>query len=345
MHIPGDCCRFQTSIIFFVEIDACVASRKGTSLFRRAATERRSGRRGGADEIFRTRFVQETPSRRTRGVAMKRFPLRMVLLLTVIIALVLKANTRDTRTIECQIERIGGDPTNGRYGAWPACVNLITEYKPNIWSFGVGCDTTFELDLKDRFRDAQIISFDPTIDRERFESCMEKSSRAFGKITDSTIDISVFAQVGLANHSGLVSFKKSNDPRIGSKSIAHGIRDTSGKEYKADGDAMNFARVDTLMELYDRHGISRGNDDGYALDVLKIDIEGAEFDVIPSWCKTGFHPRVRQILIEFHDRLFIEGAHKRKIVYSCLRDIGYELVYENVPSKEEVVFIHFSKLL
>jgi len=89
-------------------------------------------------------------ARRTRGAAMKRSPLRMVLPLTVIIALVLKANTRDARSIECKIERIGGDPTNGRYGAWPTCVNLITKYKPNIWSFGVGCDTTFELDLKDR---------------------------------------------------------------------------------------------------------------------------------------------------------------------------------------------------
>ena len=265
--------------------------------------------------------------------------------MAIVALLLLTANNQDTRVVECEIERIGGDPTNGRYGAWPTCVNFITKSKPRIWSFGVGCDTTFELDLKDRFHGAKMISFDPTIDRERFDSCMQRSSRVFGKITGGTVGVSLFAQVGLANHSGLVNFKKSNDPRIGSKSIASGIRDTSGKEYKLDEDAMNFATVDTLMGLYARYGIPHGIHDRYALDVLKIDIEGAEFDVIPSWCKADFHPRAKQILIEFHDRLFIGGARKRNVVYSCLREMSYELVYENIPSREEVVFIHVGRLL
>ena len=276
---------------------------------------------------------------------MKKTRLRAVLPLAVFVVLLFKSNSGDDRSskVDCVVERIGGDPTNARYGAWPTCVNLITK-EPTIWSFGVGCDTTFELDLKDRFRSAKIISFDPTIDHERFELCMQKSARAFGKFNGGNISVSVFAQIGLANHSGLVNFKKSNDPRIGSKSIAHGIRDTSGKEYKTDDNVANFALVNTMMDLYDRYKISHGIHDDYALDVLKIDIEGAEFDVIPSWCTIGFHPRVRQILIEFHDRLLIQGQYKRKVVYSCLDELGYALVYENMPSKEEVVFIHVRRL-
>lgn len=276
--------------------------------------------------------------------AIKRTRLPIVLPLAAAIALLFKTNSGDNRSsrVDCVVEHIGGDPTNGKYGAWPTCVNLITK-EPTIWSFGVGCDTTFELDLKDRFRSAQIISFDPTIDHERFEWCMRKSARAFGKFNGGNISVSVFTQIGLANHSGLVNFKKSNDPRIGSKSIADGIRDTSGKQYKTDGDVANFARVSTLIDLYDHYRMPHGIYDAYTLDVLKVDIEGAEFDVIPSWCTIGFHPRVKQILIEFYDRLFIAGQYKRKVVYSCLDELGYVLVYENMPSKEEV-FIHVRRL-
>ena len=271
---------------------------------------------------------------------MKRPRTRAALLLGTFLVAVLKT-LRCTRTIDyvtCTIERVGGDQTNGGYGAWPTCVNLITD-KPTIWSFGVGCDTTFELDLRNRFHEAKIISFDPTIDRERFELCMQRSLRAFGE-PDTQNVVSVFSKIGLANYSGRVSFKKSNDPRIGSKSIAHGIRDTSGKEYKSDDAAANFVEVQSLKSLYTIYGLHHSSVDDYALDILKIDIEGAEFDVIPAWCSSGFHPRVKQILIEFHDRLFDEGMHKRQVVYVCLRDLGYVLVYENVPSKEEVVFIH-----
>ena len=84
------------------------------------------------------------------------------------------------------------------------------------------------------------------------------------------------------------------------------------------------------------------SDDGPRCLDDKLDAKWSEafINVIPSWCTIGFHPRVRQILIEFHDRLLIQGQYKRKVVYSCLDELGYALVYENMPSKEEVVFIH-----
>ena len=47
----------------------------------------------------------------------------------------------------------------------------------------------------------------------------------------------------------------------------------------------------TLEELMDRCGIE-------AVDLLKLDCEGAEWDILPA--AEGVLPRVRQICMEFH---------------------------------------------
>jgi len=257
-------------------------------------------------------------------------------------ALLLIASAWLGHSVSCVVEKVGGNPSNGGYGAWPTCVNLI-RHRPRIWSFGVGCDTTFELDLKQRFHHADIHSFDPTINQARFEHCMDLSYQALYGVPMEKSSV-FFEQKGLANQSGFVKFKKSNDPRIGSKSIAYGIRDMSGEEYKIDDGATSPASVETLRNLYKSHGILPTSNMGYVLDVLKLDVEGAEFDIVPSWCRTKFHPLAKQILVEFHERLFLDAANKRNKVYACLQDLGYLVVHEHEPSKEEVVFVHFKRL-
>jgi hypothetical protein len=36
------------------------------------------------------------------------------------------------------------------------------------------------------------------------------------------------------------------------------------------------------------------------IDLLKIDIEGAEFGLFESWIQSGYHPPAAQIWVEFH---------------------------------------------
>ncbi|MBS1589418.1 MAG: FkbM family methyltransferase [Bacteroidetes bacterium] len=72
------------------------------------------------------------------------------------------------------------------------------------------------------------------------------------------------------------------------------------------------------------------------IDVLKIDIEGSEYDVIDNILDEKLS--VTQILIEFHDRFFTNGTLKTKATIVNLRDSGYEIfVISN--SLEEISFI------
>lgn len=229
----------------------------------------------------------------------------------------------------CELIMLGGDPDNELYGAWQACGNMISN-TPTIWSFGVGCDVTFELEVLHRYPNAVVKSFDPTIDRNRFVQCAERSGKVVGLPVDS--NTMSFSQVGLSNESHSVIFARSADPRIGSKSAAYGAMDRSGPYHRDGG---NYLTVKTLSDLYSEYLVQMTAPEAeYALDVLKMDVEGSEFDVIISWCgQDGFSPRAKQILVEFHERMFSDGNQKRFIAYRCLRSMGYCAIYEHAPKK------------
>ena len=93
-----------------------------------------------------------------------------------------------TRSTKCAISYIGGDPFNKRYGAWPLCTNLLRNPRI-VWSFGVGCDTTFEIDLHRRFKGLKTVSFDPTIDKMRFDACRKRSFSVLRLDSTRSVDL------------------------------------------------------------------------------------------------------------------------------------------------------------
>jgi hypothetical protein len=58
------------------------------------------------------------------------------------------------------------------------------------------------------------------------------------------------------------------------------------------------------------------------VDILKMDIEGSEFDIIESlnYHKVSFG----QILIEFHERFFDNGKERLQRAIDALRNNGYD---------------------
>jgi FkbM family methyltransferase len=73
------------------------------------------------------------------------------------------------------------------------------------------------------------------------------------------------------------------------------------------------------------------------IDVLKMDIEGSEFIVLDSLFEANV--QIGQILIEFHDRIILDGKQKRKIAEKKLRAEGFE-IFAVSDSLEEVSFIN-----
>ena len=72
------------------------------------------------------------------------------------------------------------------------------------------------------------------------------------------------------------------------------------------------------------------------VDVLKADIESAEFDMLLNMDLTQL--RTSQLLVEFHARWYENGWQAQKKIYRRLEDAGFELVHES-PTKEETVFV------
>lgn len=87
-------------------------------------------------------------------------------------------------------------------------------------------------------------------------------------------------------------------------SFCYGLGSTAGVfQISDDADASSFfakgkggqidAEVRSIAEVLEKLAISR-------IDLLKINIEGGEYDVLPALIRSGWIPRIRNIQVQFH---------------------------------------------
>jgi FkbM family methyltransferase len=74
------------------------------------------------------------------------------------------------------------------------------------------------------------------------------------------------------------------------------------------------------------------------VDVLKMDIEGAEYGVIEHGLRSGAFDRVRQLLIEFHHYHPVFGIGATRRAVRALRDAGWRIAWVS-PSHHELLFV------
>ena len=60
-----------------------------------------------------------------------------------------------------------------------------------------------------------------------------------------------------------------------------------------------------------------------SIDIFKLDVEGAEYDLIENIFKTK--PVICQVLVEFHDRLYPDRTFLTKKALYRMKDFGYEV--------------------
>lgn len=91
-------------------------------------------------------------------------------------------------------------------------------------------------------------------------------------------------------------------------------------------------RVRSIVECIRELGLDR-------IDLMKINIEGGEFDVLPALIKSGDIEKVRYIQIQFHN--FVDNAAKRRdAIRAALANThsemwNYTFVWESWKLKEE----------
>ena len=176
-----------------------------------------------------------------------------------------------------------------------------------IYSFGVGEDISFDLELIQRFG-VQVHAFDPT-------------PRAIAWMRSQRLPVKMkFHEYGVAAHDGSAVFRPPENPSYVSYSILARGGDTVGSVEAP------VYRLMTIMKMLRNEKI----------DILKIDIEGAEFAVLQDLIASNVP--VRQLLVEFHHRWPEVGLEKTKEAVRNLNRAGFQ-IFDVSPTGEEYSFL------
>ena len=190
--------------------------------------------------------------------------------------------------------------------AWTVRKDSINE-RSIIYSFGVGNDISFDLALIERFG-STIHAFDPT-------------PKSIQWVKDQKLpEKFIFHEIGLAAYNGTANFILPKNPAHVSATILK----------TPDSNEFFIADVKRLKSIMCELSHCQ-------IDILKMDIEGAEYNVIDDIIASDVI--IKQILIEFHHRFRGVGISKTKDAVKKLRKSGY-FVFHVSESGEEVSFIN-----
>lgn len=165
-----------------------------------------------------------------------------------------------------------------------------------VYSAGAGGDVSFEKELIKQFG-CHVLLLDPS---PTGIATMNRPENQVPKLH--------FESIGLADLDGVYSFEEPNNPEQGCYRI-------SGAP-SADGSGFPCLSLRTLMG---KHGHDH-------IDLLKIDIEGAEYGVLKQICMERLP--VKQICVEFHHSI-VPGIRRRQTIGAIVGVLrcGYKLIH------------------
>lgn len=178
-----------------------------------------------------------------------------------------------------------------------------------VYSFGVGEDILFDLQLISIYHCA-VFGFDPTPKSVEFIQ-RNKSPNLYH-----------FIPVAIYKHDGKINFELPENPNHVSCTVSN----DSNKKNIIEVPCKKFTTI--VEELAHTK-----------IDILKMDIEGAEYDVIEEILESEI--QIDQILLEFHHRFARIGLIKTKEAIKKLNNHGYKIAAIS-DSREEYTFIKTS---
>ncbi len=192
------------------------------------------------------------------------------------------------------------------YGGWHYNATGLSP-RSVVYSVGLGTDTSWDEAIM-AAHGLHVWGFDPT-----------PKAIAYVRNNSRLGDRFHFTPEGLAAREGKLTFTLPTNPEH--------VSMRAGK-LSGMGGAVEV-RVNTLENWMARNGHTR-------LDLLKIDIEGSEYDVLDDWIARRAFP-MDQLLIEFHQR-FLPPALKRRHrrVLDELASSGWDLLHS--AADQELLF-------
>jgi len=212
------------------------------------------------------------------------------------------------KTISCKYKWYGNS-----YGGFFIIPELLNN-SSIVYSFGIGKDLSFdEMVIKNHH--CKVYGFDPT-------------PKSINWIKEQKLpNTFYFHDYGISDSdTRYVDFFLPKNPKGVSGSIVNHV-DTNKENY-----------VKVLIKSFD--DIAKELNHNH-IDVVKMDIEGIEYEVLNSLLKSSV--TIDQLLVEFHDRLFDKQEFKSKEIVQKLKEHGYE-VFGSSISYEEISFVHKRKI-
>jgi len=196
--------------------------------------------------------------------------------------------------------RMGND-----YGGYFVCPEGL-DAGSVVYSFGIGEDISFDRAMIERFG-VTIHAFDPT-------------PRSIEWVRTQDVKALVLHEYGLADYDGAASFTSPENP----EHISHTLLPREGATRE---------RVEVEVRRLSTIARELGHE---RIDVLKMDIEGAEYGVIEDLLASGMP--IRQILMEFHHHLPGVPLLRTERAITELNRAGYR-IFDASDSGHEFSFI------
>jgi FkbM family methyltransferase len=208
-----------------------------------------------------------------------------------------KPRPRVAQRIECDKLALGTE-----YGGYAVCPAELSQ-ESLVYSFGVGCDVSFDEALI-AARGLTVHAFDPT-------------PRSIEWVEQQTLPAGfVFHPWGIADFDGTARFHAPKDPTH----VSHTL--LSGGDMGTGTVEVPVFRLRTIMQKL-------GHDH---LDVLKMDIEGAEYGVLGDLLSGEVS--IPQLLIEFHHHRSGVALEQTQTAIEALERAGYRAFHESKSGYE-----------
>jgi FkbM family methyltransferase len=194
------------------------------------------------------------------------------------------------------------------YGGWAIKANSLTS-ESLVISVGVGEDVSFDLSLINKYG-CQVVALDPT----------ERSAQWVAK--NVLEDRFIFRQLALAATDGVISLF----PPSEAAHVSASCRQSS--HTLTDSYVVPCMRLATLMQT---EGVT-------SINVLKLDIEGAEYEVIQDIVQSGLALRIDQLLVEFHHKFSSFFPQDTVDAVEQLLSSGFQIAWVS-EAGHEVLFV------
>ena len=218
------------------------------------------------------------------------------------------------RRIFGPVEKISVKRCGNDYGGFDVAVDPMADAEGDrkriVYSFGIGEDLSFS-EAVDKAWDCEIYAFDPT----------PRAAEYVRRHPLSKKDSFHFFEWGIADQDGIGLFHLPKNEEYVSGSL-HAHEDVKQESIE--------------VPLRSLHSIAK--ELGHQkLDLLKLDVEGSEFDIMEGILESGLE--IRQICLEVHNRYFEDGSLRLKKTVDSLRSDGYHLVSLDPKDLQEATFV------